>query len=93
MFINSFCFIFNTNRWNNDDDDDDNDRKTDLEKGPEDNNRKRKSRWTGRQIKVFFYVRKKTEIVFIASAVKQEPVEHQFVQQIHEGLFYRLIEV
>jgi splicing factor 4 len=27
----------------------------------------------------------KGEIVFIASAIKQEPVDHQFVQQIHEA--------
>ncbi len=32
----------------------------------------------------------KGEIVFIASAIKQEPVDHQFVQQIHEGLYHRL---
>jgi hypothetical protein len=49
MFINSFCFIFNTNRWNNGDDDNDtDDRKTNIETGHEDKNLKRKSRWSGK---------------------------------------------
>jgi len=29
---------------------------------------------------------KKEIILFLASDIKQEPIEHKFVQQIHEGL-------
>jgi len=36
--------------------------------------------------KLLFVMNKKEIILFLASDIKQEPIEHKFVQQIHEGL-------
>ena len=74
-------FFLHIHRWDNNDDD----RKTDLEiqsTSQEENNRKRKSRWNGKGRKLVFMT---IELIFLASLIKQEPMEHQFVQQIYEG--------
>lgn len=80
-------FSVDIHRWNNDDDDDGgNDRKTDLGRQSntsEEDNRQRKSRWNGKERSVIFTMIRM--IFFLASTVKQEPMDHQFVQQIHEG--------
>lgn len=85
MLIHFAFFSLRIPRWNDDDDQDTNDRKTDLGAqsiSQEEYNRKRKSRWNGKRRALNFMM---IGMIFLESSIKQEPMEHQFVQQIHEG--------